>query len=1201
MKLEGLEILVAILGITGMLGGLIWAYDEKLFKKIRNVTLIFLGLALIRVFATVVGIVEPLSDEAAALEHFANKARLTEIGESEGTTTEDLEQSRVISNMRVDSSHLENSSETVSDILDDDDEVDSDDPPIVEGSFEDEAEAEEGEFRIREYIEQGDSSIFDIELPPSLDIPDNRVGVAATTNLESSISSENWTVVASESIRAGDTNCIVEVQHSSLPASWNKNTVFYKSFLYNDSDGDGLSDIEELLIYRTDPLNPDTDGDGILDGDEIRYNFNPNSTDADRDTDGDGILDVEECVYGTSSRTRDTDGDGLDDLSELGRVRLLNDFIWYDTDSSESILENRNWLPIDDNVWTKNLYCPTMINGTSYDRISIDSNALVYLIPSNGIAVDSSNYAHGGLPAISLANTNLVIAVNWQDMLLRANSSVDIRVKNIISNGVTVVEYRNLSRTEGLESMTSQVIIPSGTNETIYVSYYAVDDVLDGRNSTIGLMNSSARTYNNIGKYYSLQWSYNKIGSLRSGSTIEYRVGTGTDPLERDTDGDGLSDYDEVYNIQSDPCLYDTDEDGLSDGEECELHTSSLLADTDGDGLLDGWEMLYGFNPCVAEVQDLDRDYDGLTDSEESAFGSDPYSFDTDGDGLSDGVEALIGTKLDNSDSDNDGLSDKLEYDIGTDPNRKDTDGDGIVDKWEYEKGFDPTCPDDGPMNIANYLNHTINLPVEHTKYLAFDIYSDYATWVLEIVGLNEKDSDTHRISMGYPGSQQNETISLAKGGKYSLKMQWLNCNGHEHDDVAPWYCWQLRVNECPSVTTYDWHSTTRNTGVADYIIGDGWSIDNRSGLVTSHVHKDSSPLSGGNTAEGLESTLYVWDIKPMICEPGDPNWEELNDSHVVLDNEMLCVRIQIYPAIDSFESFKRLLGDKFVISTSGSCPDGVSIPILEQDFMTTADSCEIRKTFNWNQLVRLGLLPRHSQDGVGEMSAYDVGTIEGVNGSDLTDSMEFINIGLASRGWATAELSRDLESDPPNSIPSESFFKSAGVEIVMISFMGVTSSKKQIMNQADYFYYSGHGLHKFAMVDEYEPSVVEGWWNRDLNCVVFNGCSVLDINDYNDRFSLDPDDHIASPGKLWNNVGPSIMLGYNAAAPSDESGYPARIISSWTSGRQSLGDVEAWMRANDSMYGRNACAIIKNQRYCYFKKIVSGIYLRKEVQYKDW
>lgn len=42
-----------------------------------------------------------------------------------------------------------------------------------------------------------------------------------------------------------------------------------------DTDGDGLSDYEEVKIYHTDPLKADTDGDGYKDGDEVKNGYNP--------------------------------------------------------------------------------------------------------------------------------------------------------------------------------------------------------------------------------------------------------------------------------------------------------------------------------------------------------------------------------------------------------------------------------------------------------------------------------------------------------------------------------------------------------------------------------------------------------------------------------------------------------------------------------------------------------------------------------------------------------------------------------------------------------------------------------------------------------------------------------------------------------------------------------------------------------------
>jgi hypothetical protein len=61
-----------------------------------------------------------------------------------------------------------------------------------------------------------------------------------------------------------------------------------------DSDDDGLTDVEESY-WGTNPHNPDTDGDGLSDGDEVH---NCATWPRTADTDGDGIPDGEEVTYG---------------------------------------------------------------------------------------------------------------------------------------------------------------------------------------------------------------------------------------------------------------------------------------------------------------------------------------------------------------------------------------------------------------------------------------------------------------------------------------------------------------------------------------------------------------------------------------------------------------------------------------------------------------------------------------------------------------------------------------------------------------------------------------------------------------------------------------------------------------------------------------------------------------------------------------
>lgn len=85
-----------------------------------------------------------------------------------------------------------------------------------------------------------------------------------------------------------------------------------------DPDKDGLKNGDECL-YGTDPNNPDTDSGGVNDGDEVKYGTNPlNGADDQNDSDGDGLLDVEELkIYHTNPNDPDTDDGGVNDGDEV--------------------------------------------------------------------------------------------------------------------------------------------------------------------------------------------------------------------------------------------------------------------------------------------------------------------------------------------------------------------------------------------------------------------------------------------------------------------------------------------------------------------------------------------------------------------------------------------------------------------------------------------------------------------------------------------------------------------------------------------------------------------------------------------------------------------------------------------------------------------------------------------------------------------
>lgn len=103
----------------------------------------------------------------------------------------------------------------------------------------------------------------------------------------------------------------------------------------------------------------------------------------------------------------------------------------------------------------------------------------------------------------------------------------------------------------------------------------------------------------------------------------------GTDPKNSDTDGDGLTDYEEVYITGTDPLKYDTDDNGINDSDD----------DSDNDGLSNREEIELGTDP-----RNDDTDGDGLSDYDElNKYNTDPLKADSDGDTLNDGDELAIG------------------------------------------------------------------------------------------------------------------------------------------------------------------------------------------------------------------------------------------------------------------------------------------------------------------------------------------------------------------------------------------------------------------------------------------------------------------------------------------------------------------------------------------------------------------------------
>ena len=364
-----------------------------------------------------------------------------------------------------------------------------------------------------------------------------------------------------------------------------------------DTDDDGLNDSAEVNAHRTDPLKADTDGDGLPDKWEVDNGLNPlSSSDALQDGDGDGLANAQEYGLGTNPNRSDTDGDGLPDKWEVdnGLNPLSSSDALRDTDGDSLTYAQEYGLGTNPNR-----------SDTDGDGLSDGAEASILEVVTGGpytwLQAESDATARGGRLAV------FATAAQWQAFVQSMNSSVGqgwIGLTDEASEG----QWRWIDGS-----------LPNFTN------WYPGEPSGGYENYALWYGANASRRWNDAGG-----------GTTLSHYALE-RIGTGTDPLKADTDGDGLSDGGEINTYRTDPLKADTDGDGLSDGEEANAHrTDPLKADTDGDGLSDGEEInTYRTDPLKA-----DTDGDGLNDGAEvNTHRTDPLKADTDGDGLSDSVE----------------------------------------------------------------------------------------------------------------------------------------------------------------------------------------------------------------------------------------------------------------------------------------------------------------------------------------------------------------------------------------------------------------------------------------------------------------------------------------------------------------------------------------------------------------------------------
>ena len=348
-----------------------------------------------------------------------------------------------------------------------------------------------------------------------------------------------------------------------------------------DSDGDGLPDGLELLKLALDPRIKDTDGNGTPDGledydgdglanaSEPEYGCSPVLA----DTDADGIGDADELnVYHTDPLLADTDGDGVSDGSEaeLGSDPAAAETS-FTTQASCGEISGNSPVSIKVSALTDaegagSLHIQPLV---STDIPALSAGSVGYIAPGYEIRADGDLYeaelSFFYDPALGEGREDFDPVIYWYDE--EACELIEVPGQTAEEGRVTSV----------VTHFSDYILLDKSLKDLFYESLgipapedLAVDKNGDGlADILVSWLNEGRLRYDNtyllagvLDMYGTESDDWDEDG-LKNGEEIEFGVSIfgvsltiRSNPLFADTDGDGLSDYDEVVMLGTSPKKY---------------------------------------------------------------------------------------------------------------------------------------------------------------------------------------------------------------------------------------------------------------------------------------------------------------------------------------------------------------------------------------------------------------------------------------------------------------------------------------------------------------------------------------------------------------------------------------------------------------------------------------------------------------------
>jgi hypothetical protein len=371
-----------------------------------------------------------------------------------------------------------------------------------------------------------------------------------------------------------------------------------------DTDGDGLNDGAEVNTYLTDPSKADTDSDGMPDGYEVLHVcLTPTVNDAGADPDGDLWTNLYEYQQASDPCVAaDIDSDGMPDA-------------WEAQYASCGLDPNINDAGLDPDADTKTnlqeyqaLTNPCVVNDADGDGMPDHYEVLHACLnsavndasadPDGDLWTNLYEYQHATDPCVFTDTDSDGMPDAWEIQYASCGLDPNVNDADLDPDADTKTNLQEYL------AHTNPCVVNDADGDGMPDHYEVLHACLNPAVNDASA-DPDGDFWSNLYEYQHATdpcvFSDTDSDGMPDAWEIQYAY-CGLDPnvpdADQDPDLDTLTNLQE-YTAHTNPCFgTDTDGDGLSDADEVNIYgTNPVLADTDGDGAGDGVEVAAGSNP----------------------------------------------------------------------------------------------------------------------------------------------------------------------------------------------------------------------------------------------------------------------------------------------------------------------------------------------------------------------------------------------------------------------------------------------------------------------------------------------------------------------------------------------------------------------------------------------------------------------------